>query len=1219
MRGSAVFRTGVAPGGALAGPWVQNSLWTRARAVPSLDLRFAENKSLVDATTGQNLVTFTRASSGTYVGSDGVLRSAVTNLLPYSEEFDQYGILIAASLISNSATAPNGTLSADKLIEDTSNSAHSHRFISSGADTSTTYSVYAKSAERDLILNAQNPGSGVYRVYFNLSTGTSTILTNTSATGSHSITEIGDGWYRCSITYSFTESDAYYLDNSVGFSGSYTYTGDGTSGIYIWGAQLEHSATVGEYIPTTSTINSAPRFDHNPTTGESLGLLVEEARTNLSLYSEDFGDAVWSSSAASISTNTTAAPDGTTTADTVNSSGTAVVSQSFTKAASAITYTGSLFVKGSATDFSLTIDDGVPINRGRARFNLSTGTLGSVTNEGTFTGTTSTITLFPNGWYRLTVTTTTNTLTTARLRSFWTGAGTSLDFWGAQLEVGAFPTSYIPTVAATVTRAADVASITGSNFGTTRTNLLRSSEEFDSASWTKTRSSVTANAITAPNGTLTADELVEDTTVTNSHNIGQSLSFTSGTTYTISVFAKATASPRFLQIIFPSGAFTASRRPVFDLLNGTALAATDTTATIQNIGNGWYRCVASMLSTNTNSASIFFQLADTYTNSAPNYTGDGVSGVYIWGAQLEVGSAVTPYIQSPSVFTSRASSGTYVGGNGLIQTAVTNLLLRSEEFDNAAWTKVRVTVTADAVTAPDGTTTAEKMIANTDNDTHFLFQGGSFVSGVEYVLSVFAKKEEWDFIRLGFPSDRFAGSGRSACFDLNNGTVGDTQSGVTASIVNFNNGWYRCSIKATANSTGATITGVAFNPQSVDSAVSQSIAGDGTSGIYIWGAQLEQASTVGEYIPTTSTINSAARYDHDPISLIGKGLLLEEARTNLILRSEEFDDASWTKASATITANESTAPDGTTTADLWTRTGSTSAVRQSYTKDATARTYSASIWVKSSVTSFTFALDSGSNTNRGRAIFNFATGVLTTVDSVGTFTNTSGTITAYPDSWYRVTVTTTTSTATTVRFIVFFSAPGATAHIWGAQLEENAAFATSYIPTTTATVTRAADISTSVATSVFESSWYRQDEGSFFWSGSMYDTQYSNQNSFRVTEGSNFRGIGIGLDGRTGTDEASFVTRNGAGITAAASSIPYVIGNRNMRISGAFKEDAAASFNGSTTVVASPAYVFGTENKMEIMGDKTTGGSNNQYNGHTRRLTYWPTRLGNEVLQRISQ
>jgi hypothetical protein len=63
----------------------QNSLWTRARAVPSLDLRFADNKSLVDATTGAQLVTHTRASSGTF-GSD-VLRSA-TNLVLRSEEFD---------------------------------------------------------------------------------------------------------------------------------------------------------------------------------------------------------------------------------------------------------------------------------------------------------------------------------------------------------------------------------------------------------------------------------------------------------------------------------------------------------------------------------------------------------------------------------------------------------------------------------------------------------------------------------------------------------------------------------------------------------------------------------------------------------------------------------------------------------------------------------------------------------------------------------------------------------------------------------------------------------------------------------------------------------------------------------------------------------------------------------------------------------------------------
>ena len=79
MRGSAVFRTGIAPGGALAPGWVKNELWRKARTVPSLDLRFADNKSLVDATTGASLVTFTRASSGTFVGSDGVITTAATN------------------------------------------------------------------------------------------------------------------------------------------------------------------------------------------------------------------------------------------------------------------------------------------------------------------------------------------------------------------------------------------------------------------------------------------------------------------------------------------------------------------------------------------------------------------------------------------------------------------------------------------------------------------------------------------------------------------------------------------------------------------------------------------------------------------------------------------------------------------------------------------------------------------------------------------------------------------------------------------------------------------------------------------------------------------------------------------------------------------------------------------------------------------------------------
>jgi len=110
MRGSAAFRVAVAPGGALAGPWVRNSLWTAARAVPSLDLRFADNKSLTDAVTGQQLVTFTRASSGTFVDSDGLIKTATTNEPRFDHNpttGESLGLLVEearTNLLLNSAT-----------------------------------------------------------------------------------------------------------------------------------------------------------------------------------------------------------------------------------------------------------------------------------------------------------------------------------------------------------------------------------------------------------------------------------------------------------------------------------------------------------------------------------------------------------------------------------------------------------------------------------------------------------------------------------------------------------------------------------------------------------------------------------------------------------------------------------------------------------------------------------------------------------------------------------------------------------------------------------------------------------------------------------------------------------------------------------------------------------------------------------------------------------
>jgi hypothetical protein len=466
MRGSAALRASVAPGGALAGPWVRDPLWTRARAVPSLDLRFADNKSLVDATTGAQLVTFTRASGGTFVGSDGVLRSATTNLQTWSEDFSNAAWSKLETTVTTDATvAPNGASTADQLTPSTVSAGHTFSRLGGIASAGTfTDSVYAKANGYSFLVSTADSGGFVI---YDISNGT--ITTSSVATGV--VTAVGNGWYRCATTR--TTSGAATLQYQIRpATSTFSYTGDGTSGIYLWGAQLEQSSTVGEYIPTTSTINSAPRFDHNPTTGESLGLLVEEARTNLLTYSEQFNDAAWSASGASITANAVTAPDGTITADKIvedsaNSNHWVFRNPSFT---SGTTYVASVFAK-AAERTQVHVQVGGTSAFGGLTFAIFDLTTQSVVSSGNSPVTS--ITSHGNGWYRLTVSKAATATASPQLQigvasgnaNSYTGDGTSgIYLWGAQLEAGAFPTSYIPTTTTAVTRSADVASISGSNF-----------------------------------------------------------------------------------------------------------------------------------------------------------------------------------------------------------------------------------------------------------------------------------------------------------------------------------------------------------------------------------------------------------------------------------------------------------------------------------------------------------------------------------------------------------------------------------------------------------------------------------------------------------------------------------------------------------------------------------------------------------------------------------
>ena len=456
---------------------------------PSLDLRFADTKSLVDAVTGQNLITFTRASSGTYVGSDGLIKQAVTNLRTYSEAIlatNSYGIS-NVTLTAVTTTFPAGINAASLLVLNAgANTGSNTDGMSFGAfplnnSTGHTQSLFVKPAGATVLRLRSNISGSIFD--FTL-TGSGTAPSVTSELQGASIVSLANGWYRVSWTFTTTTSAP---GNRTDYWTIKTNVADGVSGIYVTGAQVEQSPTMGEYVFTTNVVNSAPRFTHDPATGESLGLLIEEQRTNLALRSEQFDNAAWSKINSTITANSTAAPDGTVTADLLLE--TATISEHilyYTATQTFTTITQSFYVKPNgrnnvALRFYFGLNDWVTTVFGLTGNGLITqSSVGSASN---FSAVNGAITNAGNGWYRISMTATqpsrstftgvidlcttpTPTLSSSGSESYLGDVTKGVYVWGAQLEAGAIaiPTSYIPTVASTVTRAADFTSITGTNF-----------------------------------------------------------------------------------------------------------------------------------------------------------------------------------------------------------------------------------------------------------------------------------------------------------------------------------------------------------------------------------------------------------------------------------------------------------------------------------------------------------------------------------------------------------------------------------------------------------------------------------------------------------------------------------------------------------------------------------------------------------------------------------
>ena len=171
-----------------------------------------------------------------------------------------------------------------------------------------------------------------------------------------------------------------------------------------------------------------------------------------------------------------------------------------------------------------------------------------------------------------------------------------------------------------------------------------------------------------------------------------------------------------------------------------------------------------------------------------------------------------------------------------------NLLTWSEQFENAAWTKGATTITANAAVAPDGTTTMDKLVETATTNNHLVNQTYTPTAGMTYVLSCFAKADERSVLWLGMG---FSGGGRLG-YDLTTGTVvAGTIALASGSIVPVGSGIYRCfsTVTATSASTGQLHIGMTSNAD----ATVISYAGDGTSGLFVWGAQFEQSPTATAY------------------------------------------------------------------------------------------------------------------------------------------------------------------------------------------------------------------------------------------------------------------------------------------------------------------------------------------------------------------------------------
>ncbi len=761
-------------------------------------------------------------------------RGSTENLLLQSEDLTVSPWLRSNLTTSAGATDPNGGTTAFGVVEDNANNFKqlTQSAKTSGDNDSYVFSLYVKRGSRNWFALATGPGGSF--VNFDLvngAVGTTSISLN--QLWNPQIEAVGNGWFKVSVS----SYSAYLQIVPTNGNAVYTYAGDGSTAIYVWHPQVKRSNTPKAYVGTTSKAvrfgaPTLPNFDNKTIPARNQSLSVENRLGSASSYFKVADNAAFKTPSMSMEC---------WMLDTGNDRN--------------VTYHG-LLTKTT----NLNWNDGVGLvaqqsaDLGQARnirffVNKYNGTTGGAIVSyveffkwthlvATFDDSTKKMALYINGalkgTYTITASIIQNTASIIALQGFegnaypWQGNITRVKWYNRALTsdevakryrnedvfdglVGAwnFSEGSGTTVADSVGgRNGTLVGSVGWSLETPNAqrgasqNFFKASEDLTDAAWTKSNVTIAANTIVAPDGTQTADALVDDA-VTANRFVRQ---FASGGTspYTISFYAKAINKPWLF--MSTSGGGAVGYINLTDGSSGTGSTLVNLKTSV--IANGWLKISA----TTTNYVEIYPATG----NAGSLYAGDGSQSIALWGFQAKNLDTNYSYIKT--------TASTVPIGSPVVQTsrgATQNLLKYSNTFSNAAWTlQAGVSVTPNSTSNPvDGANNAWLLDMTGAGAATGLYQVSGVPNSEDVVLSIWIRS--------------VSGSG----------TISFTQpvgSNPVVGTFTIGTDWQKITVTGPTGNPYASATGIWLRKGTLNQA-------------YIYAAQIRRSQTPDSYVETTSS------------------------------------------------------------------------------------------------------------------------------------------------------------------------------------------------------------------------------------------------------------------------------------------------------------------------------------------------------------------------------